>query len=813
MKDLFISYNSADKQWAEWIAWQLEEAEYTTVLQAWDFRPGSNFALEMDRAAKEAERTIPVLSPDYLSARFTQPEWAVAFAEDPTGEKGTVLPVRVRECDVKGLLGQIIYIDLVGLDQEVAKNALLEGVKQGRAKPAKAPGFPGAVERSVAERPRYPGALPPIWNVPHPRNRNFTGREELLASLHKALTAGEAAALTQTQAISGLGGVGKTQLAVEYAYRYAAEYDVVWWIRSEEPATLASDFAALAQPLDLPQKDAADQPLIVEAVKGWLGREVEWLLIFDNAPGPDEVRAYLPQAATGHVIITSRNPNWRGVAMPLSVEVWARAESVEFLLKRTGQEDEAGANELAEELGDLPLALEQAGAYVEETGATISGYLDLFRSRRRELWEAEHAPSDYPETVGTTWSLAMDKVREESPVGADLLNLCAYLGPEEIPRTLLLEGKEHLPKRLAKAVSQPMAMDRAIGALRRYSLVQAEKDSLTVHRLLQAVVRDRLPGNAKRNWAGAAVRVVNGAFPFESDDVRTWPECARLLSHGLASASHAERLDAASDEAGRLLNQTGVYLKGRAEFAEARGLYERALKIGEAAHGPNHPKVAIRVNNLGSVLQDMGDLEGAKKHYERALRIDEAAFGLDHPGVATDVNNLGSVLQDMGDLEGARRHYERALKIDEAAYGPDHPKVAIRLNNLGGVLKSQGDLEGAKANFERALRIDEAAFGRDHPKVAIRVNNLGSVLKAMGELQEAKKHFERALRIDEAVFGPNHPAVARDVNNLGSALKAQGDLAGAKADYERALKICREFLGEDHPNTVTVRKNLESLGK
>ncbi len=190
MKHFFLSYNRADRPWAEWIAWQLEEAGYTTVLQAWDFRPGSNFVLEMQRAATEAERTIAVLSPSYLEARFTQPEWAAAFARDPTGEQGTLLPVRVRECDLRGLLPQIIYIDLVGLDEAAAREALLAGVRRQRARPTAPPGFPGAAPRSVPERPRFPGALPPIWNLPHRRNPNFTGREDLLADLHTALTSG-----------------------------------------------------------------------------------------------------------------------------------------------------------------------------------------------------------------------------------------------------------------------------------------------------------------------------------------------------------------------------------------------------------------------------------------------------------------------------------------------------------------------------------------------------------------------------------------------------------------------------------------------
>lgn len=292
MKDFFVSYNSADRQWAEWVAWHLEEAGYTAIVQAWDFAAGSNFVLEMHKAAQEAERTVAVSSPDYLKALYTQPEWAAAFVHDPTGKQRKLLPVRVRECELKGLLAPIVYVDLVGLDEDAAKQALLERVSRERAKPAVAPGFPGAAPRSVAERPRFPGALPPVWNVPHRRNRNFTGREALLRDLRDALTSGRPAAVTQ--AISGLGGVGKTQLAVEYAYRHASEYEVVWWVRSEEPATLGSDYAALATALDLDERGATDQRVVVEAVRRWLEQNTGWLLVFDNAPGANEVRDYLP---------------------------------------------------------------------------------------------------------------------------------------------------------------------------------------------------------------------------------------------------------------------------------------------------------------------------------------------------------------------------------------------------------------------------------------------------------------------------------------------------------------------------------------
>jgi Tfp pilus assembly protein PilF len=279
-------------------------------------------------------------------------------------------------------------------------------------------------------------------------------------------------------------------------------------------------------------------------------------------------------------------------------------------------------------------------------------------------------------------------------------------------------------------VADPLACDEVLAALRRFSLVEVSSDALAVHRLVQAIARDRLAEDARRTWVEAAVRLVDDAFPSGEDDpsdVRTWPVCARLLPHALAAARHAEALQVAAEATGRLLNQAGVYLWGRAEFADAKAAYERTLAIGKAAYGPDHPTVATRVNNLGLVLQDLGDLTGARVAFERALAIDEAAYGPEHPRVAIRVNNLGGVLPDLGDLAGARAAFERALAIDEAAYGPEHPKVAIRVNNLGLVLHDLGDLAGARAAFERALHIFREFLGEDHPSTLTVRNNLESL--------------------------------------------------------------------------------------
>ncbi|HYJ05725.1 MAG TPA: FxSxx-COOH system tetratricopeptide repeat protein [Chthoniobacterales bacterium] len=806
-KNFFISYNKADREWAEWVAWHLEESgHYSVAIQAWDFGPGLNFAIEMDRAIQECDRVVAVLSPDYLTSLFTKPEWAAYFAQDPTSQNRRIVPVRVRECELKGLLAPIVFADVVGKPEKEAKATLLDAVKVGRRKPEGAPDFPG---RKVVSKPRFPGALPDIWNVPHLRNPNFTEPGQRLTEMRDALCSGKPAALTQ--ALAGLGGVGKTQLAVEYAYRHAADYALVWWVRSEQAATLAADYAALAAALDLKEKDAAEQPIIVTAVREALRHRQDWLLIFDNANGMEEVRPFLPQSR-GHVLITSRNPSWRGVASPVQIEKWPVNIAVEFLLKRTGQTDDLTAESIAQELDHLPLALEQAGAYIESAQTTLKHYLALFRERRLDLLKRVPPSTDYPETVATTWELSFQRLERESPVGVALLELCAFLAPDDIPRDVIVSGAEYLPEPLCETVGDGLSFDDAVSAIRRFSLMDVSGASgFSIHRLVQAVVRNRLAVEKRNQWAEAALRVINKAFPDDSDDVQVWKECDRLMPHALTTAEFAEHFGVALRETSRLVNQVGIYAMGRAEFVKAKTAFERALTLTERAFGSDDPIVGIRISNLGSAQQALGDLGSARAAFERVLRIDEHAFGPDHAEVAEDLNNLGALLNEVGDFVGAKAAFERALVIAAKTLPIDHPSVGVRLNNLGSVLQKLGDLPGAKAAFERSLAIEEKSFGLAHPNVAVSVNNLGCLLEVSGDFVGAKAAFERALEIDQNALGNDHLHVGIRLHNLASVLKSLGEVSRATAFLERAVRIFDQTLGTEHPKTQAARRSLASL--
>jgi tetratricopeptide (TPR) repeat protein len=328
---------------------------------------------------------------------------------------------------------------------------------------------------------------------------------------------------------------------------------------------------------------------------------------------------------------------------------------------------------------------------------------------------------------------------------------------------MIVAGAKHLPDSLKNAVSNPLELDDIVGELGKYSLVEVDKGrrTISIHRLVQAVVRNKLSSEERQTWAEAGLHVVNAGFSYELNDMSTWPIAAIVLPHGLAVIASFDLQEPSSREVGavlsRILNDLGVYLRHRAQYIDARSQIARALAIDEAMYGPDHPTVAIRLSNLGSLLQDLGDLQGARSYYERALAIGEAMYGPDHPTVAIRLNNLGSVLKDLGDLPGARSHLERALAIDEAVYGPDHPQVAVALSILGIIFWELGDLPAARSNFEKAVAIGQTVYGLDHPEAATWLGNLGAVLVQQGKLQEGQRYLTNAYAIFYKYLGPDHP--------------------------------------------------------
>jgi tetratricopeptide (TPR) repeat protein len=649
-----------------------------------------------------------------------------------------------------------------------------------------------------AEQGHWPTGGRTVSNLP-PRGPSFTGREAELAALQRRL--GEDAG--QPLALHGLGGVGKTQLALEFAHRQAPSHDVAWWVAAQQPATIPRQLVTLARRIGIP--DHAEQAEVLSMLADELRKRDRWLLVFDNAEQPRDLRPYLPSGG-GNVLVTSRNPAWGGLAVPVRVHILRRLDAVRFLGRRAAVAS-GEADALAAALGDLPLALEQAAAYLEETGVPVAEYLALLGERSRELFSLGE-PATSEETIATIWKVSLDRIRAQVPTAQDLLALCSFLGADDLPRALFTSHPQLLPGPLAAAVDDQLELQRAVAELRRYSLVTVDDDAISMHRLVQAVVRHDLDPADQGRWATIAVRLLVAAFPEDAEDVRTWPIAARLLPHALAAVDHATALGAGREETATLLHLAGHYLAERAEDAQARDLHERGLAIREADLGPDHPRTANSLLRLARVLHDQGDFQAARPLIERALAIREGQPGPEHRDRAHAMTSLARLVHNQGDLRGARALNEQALAIFEASKAADHPDIALSLTALAAVLRGQGELDQARDLLERALAIRGATFGPDHPAVAWSLHSLARVLHNQGDYQTARGLYERALVIFETSLGPDHPKTAHCITNLARAMYAQGHLDVARELHQRALATREARLGPEHPDTAWSLNNL-----
>src|ERR1044071_96680 len=640
----------------------------------------------------------------------------------------------------------------------------------------------------------------PLMNLPFERNPFFTGREEILDDLHSTLTKNSATSLTQ--AVSGLGGLGKTQTAIEYAYRHGRDYTHVFWVRADSHLALSTGFVEIARLLNLPEKDAQSPDDAVRAVNHWLETNSGWLLIFDNADEPDLLKEFRPRNAKGHVLLTSRAQvfDTLGIVKPIEIDAMSPEEALEFLFTRTGRDgdknvaEREAAAQLAEELGYLPLALEQAGAYITAKKARFQDYLASYRKRRLKLLKESHPiAGDYPESVATTRAINFQEVEKVSEAASDLLRASAFLSPDRIPLELIAEGKAELSPALSAALAEvdddPLALNQVLEPLTRYSFIRLDSDSQTygIHRLVQEVLRDGMDAATQRLWAERIICALNQAFL--DVEFKNWPICERLLPHAKAAAKLIEKWDIAFEEGARLLNRAAIYCYHRGQYTDAGLLFRRSLTIREDALGPAHPDVAQSLNNLAETYRVQGDHTEAEQLYRRAMAIDEKALGPDHPDVATDLSNLAELYRVQGKYPEAESLCKRSLAIYEKVLGSDHPNVAISLNNLAGLYQTQGKYTEAEQLFKQSLAIREKVLEPAHPDVANILNNLAVLYRTQGKYAEAEPMYKQSLAICEKALGPNHPKMAVVLWNYAVLLRATQREAEAAEMEARAEAI------------------------
>jgi tetratricopeptide (TPR) repeat protein/transcriptional regulator with XRE-family HTH domain len=657
-----------------------------------------------------------------------------------------------------------------------------------------------------------PGAIETLWSVPDAmRTPYFIGREHLLARLRAQLLEFRRAAL------SGLGGVGKTQAAIQYAIRHRADYPGgVLWANAETTGDLVGGFVEIARRLGLA---AANQKEVVGRVLDWLGKTDRWLLILDNVDDRLEVRPFMPEAGKGDVLITSRESVLGDLGIPraLAVGDLTGDEATRFLFARTGRDadepaERAAAAELATELGNLPLALEQAAAYIAETNAAFADYVSAFRRRRVTLLEkaSELMPRD---TVAETWAPNFEAAERASPAAAEALRVSAFLAPVSIPFSIFSKGAQALGGAIAEAVPEAdeLAINVLLRPLTRYSLVctDATSRSYGVHRLVQEIVRGSIDEADRPAGLESISAAVDAAFP--AVQYATWAECDRLVPHVASIARWIDTYDVHSQPAGRLLGRTGWYLRERGRYAEAEILLQQALTILEHVLGHDHAEVADNLNRLGCTRWDQARYPEAETLHVRALAIRERALGSDHPDVAQSLQNLAHTIWEQGRYAEAQPLYERALDICERALGRDHPTLALCLEGLGNVQYVQGRYDEARRLYERALAIRERALGPDDPHVAHSLNNIANVYLEQSRYAEARPLYTSALNIRERALGSDHPDVAASLANLAELARKEGRHSEAQPLYQRALVVWERGLGPDHPDLTYGLEGLASI--
>lgn len=642
----------------------------------------------------------------------------------------------------------------------------------------------------------------------------FKGREAFLHRLRESLMRkdGGTAAIV-SKALYGMGGIGKTRAAVEYAWAHREDYTALLFAQANSQEELRRNLANLATPLLLEERGASEEEVRLNAVLAWLAANRGWLLILDNIDTPDalaEVNQLMGRLVGGHVLLTSQLDRFARHVEPLELDVLSLDAAVAFLLEATNSrrhkraDDDAAARELADELGRLALALEQAAATIEKLCCGFRRYLEVWQSNRQKVvgW-ARPEITGYHHAVAATWQTSFDQLTE---AGRHLLERLAFLAPDPVPMFLL-------------EVAVPGAEDEdlhdGLSDLTAVSLAtrEVEVERFAIHRLVQDVTRRSLDAAASLQRVTEALGWVNAAFDRDARDVRNWAQLDPLAPHAQSVAQWADREGIAEPTAG-LINQLGQLFFSKSLHAQAEPLIRQALAISESIFGPDHPSVAICLNNLAGLLRETNRLAEAEPLYRWTLATDEKNFGSEHPNIARGLNNLAELLSAANRHAEAEPLYRRALAIDEASFGPDHPNVARGLNNLAELLRETNRHAEAEPLMRHALAISESSYGPNHPSVSIRLNNLAELLRATNRLAEAEPLFRRALAIDETSFGPDHPSVAVRLNNLALLLNETDRLAEAEPLMRRHLAIFIDFehqTGHPHPHRDAALRNYAGL--
>jgi hypothetical protein len=800
---VFLSYAPEDRMWADWIEAILTRAGFrvlprSTVTTAGRADGGVAASGQAERELEAAPRAIAVLSSAYLYSSDARSIWTVMSAADDAIARRQLVPVKVSDVRITDPFTDHPAVDLARLDCAQATARLLSAMDR----PPQLP-----VGGTQAEEPRFPGTVPPIWSVPG-RNVDFTGRGATLELLRDKL-AGGGRAVVRAQALYGLGGVGKTQVALEYAHRFMAGYDLVWWIPSEQPEEITQALAELARKMGLKISDNVSDG--AEAALEELRRDTtrRWLLIFDNAENPKELEPYLP-TGSGHVLITSRNQAWTHAAEPLEVEVFTRDESVAHLLHHVPELDPADARRVADALGHLPLAIEQASAWLEQTGMPARTYVELLTTQATRTL-ALNQPADYPVPVAATWNLSFERLKERSPAAVRLLQLCAFFAPASISMTLLYSD-EMLTSLLPfdKTLNEKLMLGRVIRDISRFALVKVDQgsNSIQIHRLVQAVIRSQLTDEEQLTACHEVHQILVGARPRrgETDNPANWSRYDIIWPH--LGPSRAEECDESPTR--QLLIDWVRYQWKRGEFDACLSLASRLENLWSQRLGPDHQQTLYLRFHIANVLRSRGRFSEARDLDTYVLERQRAVLGADHPHTLMTAGGLAADLRALGEFQEAlasdRETYER-LKDQ---FGEDYPRTLAAAHNLAVSLRLVGDCFTARALDEETLARRQAVLGADHPYTLYSAADLARDMRDTGAFQDSVDLLRVTCGKYRTVLGDDMLDTLRTAKSLAVALRKAGEKTAAMNLTQETYDRYKQRYGGDSPDALSCALNLAS---
>ncbi|WP_344571804.1 FxSxx-COOH system tetratricopeptide repeat protein [Streptomyces violaceolatus] len=803
VESVFVSYAGPDRAWAEWAAWHLREVGHAVELDVWDWRIGDNFIERMNDAMRRATTVVALFSNNYFDpARWTREEWTSVVARRERIVPVTIEPLTAS--DIPDILTAVIRKDLHSLDEQAAITALLEAVN-GPTGPRTAPSFPGTpapVHAAPAggaqgQRPRLPSGagLPRVWNV-RDRNPHFTGREALISRIREGLLGGRQAVV---QALHGLGGIGKTQIALEYAHRFASQYDTVWWIDAAQADQILVRYTELAARLGIAKPEAGAEHN-ARTLLEHLHTQDRWLIILDNADDPHDFEGLIP-TGPGHVLITSRNPGWNDRVHSLNLGVFARSDSLAYLSARMPgiTPDQAGG--LADDLGDLPLALAQAVGVIT-SGMTLDRYRHLLTEKTAKLM-ANGGPPGYPAPLAAAVDIATNRLAGDHPDADDLLRLGAFLGPEPIP-TAWLEAVRDRLSTIAVDPDDIMWPQTALQPLARYGLARVDHETFQIHRLTQAILRDRSGQADTVRSEDDVATILTTVDPGDPDTPAAWPRWAAYTTH------LAARKDTATSrpELRHALVRAARYLIKSGQERTARDLISALHESWTGVLGEDHPHTLDSAHYLGHVISYFGQYGEARRMHEDTLERRRRTLGEDHPDTLASAHDRAASLHALGQYAEARRMHEDTLERRRRALGEDHPHTLDSAHSLAATLHDLGQYAEAHHMDEDTLERRRRALGEDHPHTLDSAHSLAATLHNLGRYAEARIMVEDTLERRRRTLGEDHPHTLASAHDRAASLHALGQYAEARIMVEDTLERRRRTLGEDHPHTLAYTHDL-----